>query len=561
MTHPEDLGHPDLRTWKSLDPIARFDPVPDEPTPVHFQGVLSRPRRDIIREVPGVHVEDVQDGPLPVHVGDAQGDEGVLHPKGTRRRTFKNEEHALVLAQFLAEHQAHLLGRRRVGHFHLDLLPPDLHPDQGKGRLGLGSTGPAKEEQPGQEQTALGKMGEMISLGHSINGIESLQFSPFLPNVSLQLLARFNLTPQKPFPNISLMKKHLTVFFLLLFGAYVLTPSLEAATPASTPTAKKKTKAKSSAKKKSTSTQEKEEAPKTLEPQPVVNPKRAQIAEAYNYALKLYAAQRFEEAKDTFKKIALVSQENDLVSNSLYYFSQCAFRTEDFNGCVKSMNLLAEKYPRSEAIQKGHLQRFCLFLFNQSASIQPTWDFLRFKERNDPEGKPVWKESVPPGMRIKRINFKLAFGAYRALSTLNPNDPTTQVCRQKLEAMLAVPLTLVWVDEKAPSRPWGHAGDFVTNFSLNERKDFSKVICDRLFYDWQTEKLHQFLDMHDDVRNLKPRFVASTKKLPTDPEKAKAAKEDPTFELTLSKLFQIAGYDPYQDSFTNVIEAPPAGQL
>lgn len=283
-------------------------------------------------------------------------------------------------------------------------------------------------------------------------------------------------------------------------------------------------------------------------------PTDAQLANAYNYAYKLYAAKRFEEAFDVFKKVALISDNPTLNANSLYYYSQCAFRLENYTECVKAINILARKYPRAEAIQKGYVPRFCVFLINEATKLQTQWDYMRFKERQDENGDPVWKESVPPGLKIKRINFKLAFGLYRALETMLPNDPQTAAAKRKLDAMLNTPITVLWVDEKAPPTKWGHPGDFLSLFSLNEKKDFSKVICKRMFYDWETEKFHQFLEMHDEIRNLKPRFVARTKPPPADP----AALQETTAQFTLARLFRVAGYDPFQDDYTNLIETSPA---
>jgi hypothetical protein len=137
---------------------------------------------------------------------------------------------------------------------------------------------------------------------------------------------------------------------------------------------------------------------------------------------------------------------------------------------------------------------------------------------------------------------------------------------------------MLWVDEKAPPNKWGHPADFFSILSTIEKKEFSKVICDRMFFDWQSEKLYQFMVMYDDVRNLKPRFVARTKppaETPSGPATLsppvttpppapgtaavtpKSPEADPNVVLTLSKLFDISGYNPYDDTFTNAIEKSP----
>lgn len=91
-------------------------------------------------------------------------------------------------------------------------------------------------------------------------------------------------------------------------------------------------------------------------------------------------------------------------------------------------------------------------------------------------------------------------------------------------------------------------------------------MCERMFYDWKSEKLYLFLKMHADIRNEKSRFVACTKQFDDAAPEAGAlpasilgpeAAEDPNFVLTLSKLFQASGYYPYTNSYTNVIETSP----
>lgn len=304
---------------------------------------------------------------------------------------------------------------------------------------------------------------------------------------------------------------------------------------------------------------------------------RAKLADAYDYAKELYAAKEYDKAKDIFKKIVLAATDSDLSANSLYLYSQCAFHTQDFMGCVKSLTMLAKRWPDCPIIKTGYVARFCSYIIDDEANLQTGWDYMRFRSRYDEKGSPVWKESIPPGFKLKRINFKIAFGLYRVLTILEPNDPKTVEAKQKLDVMLNAPITMVWVDEKAPPTRYGHPADFFSVFSLNEKKYFSKMICQRMFFDWESEKLYQFLNMYDDVRNLKPRFVARSR----NPEEAPAESgpvstgnqvlapqaatssastpelRDPLAVLTLAKLFQVSGYDPYNDSYTNVIETSP----
>lgn len=304
---------------------------------------------------------------------------------------------------------------------------------------------------------------------------------------------------------------------------------------------------------------------------------REKLSVAYEYAKSLYAARNFDKAKEIFKKIVLVSTDSDLNANSLYLYSQCSFRTEDYEACVRALTILAKRWPSTPLITSGYVTRFCSSLITEVANLQTNWDYYRFKERNNEDGTPLWKESIPPGFKIKRINFKLGFGLYRVLKIIQPTGPQTLDAKNKLNYMLNAPITMIWVDEKAPPNKWGHPGDFMSYFSKVEKKDFSNVICERMFFDWKTEKLYLYLDMYDDVRNLKPRFIAKTKQ--PDEAEAPAApstvgqtaplvpgvnatailpQQDPTIVLTLYKLFLVSGYNPYEDSYTSTIESSPS---
>ncbi len=296
-------------------------------------------------------------------------------------------------------------------------------------------------------------------------------------------------------------------------------------------------------------------------------PTEAQLKTAYNYADKLYAAHRFQDARDIFKKIAMASTDPNLDANAFYYYAQCAFHTEDYDACVKALDILVQKYPNSTPVSGGYVFKFCYFLINQVVHIQSKWDYFRYPEGKDDKGEVVWKESVPPGYKIKRINFRLGFGLYRVLNRVYSTAPQTAKCKAALEAMLKTPLTIKWVDEKAPPDQWFHPTDFISLFSITEKKAFSKFICDRMFYNWKTEKLYLFLEMHDDIRNLKPRFIAMTKNLadPDDAPQVASANggtasdyQDPYYTLTLEKLFNATGYNPYEDSFKSVIESSPS---
>jgi tetratricopeptide (TPR) repeat protein len=314
-----------------------------------------------------------------------------------------------------------------------------------------------------------------------------------------------------------------------------------------------------------------------------------QLIIAYNYAYSLYEARKFDQAKDLFRKLAAASMQPIINGNSLYYYSQCAFRTGDYDGCVKGLDLLAKRWPNSPAIKKGYVSRFATFLIAQVTALQTNWDYFRYKDSSvDEKGADVWKESVPAGYKIKKINFKLGFGLYKILMEIEPTSSDTLAAKQKLDVMLNQPIKVLWADEKAPATKYGHPADFYSSLSIAEKKQFSKVICERMFYNWQNEKMYQFFDIYDDVQNLKPKFVARTKefvsskedlstasvlafnsrgsipgsglKPPMVTEKPELPKtyKDPTAVLTLANLFQVTGYNPYTDTFTNLIESLPA---
>lgn len=375
--------------------------------------------------------------------------------------------------------------------------------------------------------------------------------------------------------NILIMKRiYLAITFLLIlflaipFQAQAASKSSKKS--ASTKSSKKSTSSKKSVKHKAAS--KKASAPQA-EPTPK-GPTMSEVITAYKYAYALYADHRFDKAKEIFKKLAILPSRSDINANSLFLYSQCAFRTEDYIGCVKALTVLAKRFPASTPVTKGYVKRFCIPLIDDVATLQTHWDYYRFQGNFDENGNPVWLESVPMGAyKIKRINFKLGFGLFRVLSILQPNASETVSARQKLDSMLNAPITMLWVDEKAPRNKWGHPEDFLSIFSENEKKYFSKVICQRIFFDWETDKFYRFVNMYDDVRNLRPRFVARTK-LPDEGNSEPPASPpvpgvpspvntnttpiiDPYATLTLSKLFLLAGYNPYTDTYTNTIESSP----
>jgi tetratricopeptide (TPR) repeat protein len=304
-----------------------------------------------------------------------------------------------------------------------------------------------------------------------------------------------------------------------------------------------------------------------------------QLMISYNYAYSLYQAQKFDQAEEVFRKLASAAMQPAINANSLFYYSQCAFRTGNYDGCVKGLDLLVKRWPQSAIITKGYVSQFATFLIDQVAAIQTNWDYYRYKDGTDEKGEIQWKESVPVGYKIKRINFKLGFGLYKILQEIQPNSSSTVLGKQKLVQMLNLPIKILWTDEKAPPSQYGHPADFFSIISPVEKSKFSKTICDRIFYNWKTDKLCDFFDTYDDVENLNPKYVAKTKEfVPSEtgiqPVYGQAGNglkppmlpqvnspntyTDPTAVLTLANLFLVSGYNPYTDTYSNLTETQPA---
>ncbi len=287
----------------------------------------------------------------------------------------------------------------------------------------------------------------------------------------------------------------------------------------------------------------------------------------YKRAYEIYQAKRITEAKDIFKKVAETSTQDELTANALFLLANCYIKMGEYDNCVQAVQTISSKYAHTGIVQKGQLLQFAVNIIDRATKIQTSWDYWRYQDGKDENNQPVWKESVPPGQQIARINFKLPFGMYKTLQQTQPNNPYTLQARTKLETLLAKPITFAWIDEKAKLTPYGHPADFFSKLSIREKKHFSEVICERMFYEWKTEKFHLILNMYDDVRNLKHRYTAKGAGWEEKPvvQKDSAGKEvvlkpgvkvaDGVFSL--AKLFEAAAYDPYTDAFRSATEAQP----
>lgn len=291
----------------------------------------------------------------------------------------------------------------------------------------------------------------------------------------------------------------------------------------------------------------------------------------YKGAYELFQAKKIPEAKDIFKKVAEKSTKDELTANALFLLANCYVRMGEYESCVKAIQQIANKYPHTGIVQKGQLLQFATNIINRATQLQTSWDYWRYQDGVDENDKPVWKESVPPGQKIVRINFRLPFGVYKALHQTQPNNPYTVQAKVKLDSMLSIPITFAWIDEKAKLTPWGHPSDFFSKLGIREMKHFSNVICERMFYEWKTDKFYLVLKMYDDVRNLKHRYTAKGAGWEEKPVVSKDVNGNevvlkpgvkvsaPVFSL--AKLFEAAAYDPFTDTFGSATESVQPADL
>lgn len=287
----------------------------------------------------------------------------------------------------------------------------------------------------------------------------------------------------------------------------------------------------------------------------------------YKRAYEIYQAKRIPEAKEIFKKVAETSTQDELTANSLFLLANCYIKMGEYDNCVQAVQTISSKYAHTGIVQKGQLLQFAVNIIDRACKIQTNWDYWRYQDGVDENKQPVWKESVPPGQQIARINFKLPFGMYKTLQQTQPNNPYTLQAKTKLETMMAAPITFTWIDEKAKLSPYGHPADFFSKLGIREKKHFSQVICERMFYEWKTEKFHLILNMYDDVRNLKHRYTAKGAGWEEKPQVSKDASGKQVVlkpgvkvaegVFSLAKLFEAAAYDPYNDAFRSATEAQP----
>lgn len=255
---------------------------------------------------------------------------------------------------------------------------------------------------------------------------------------------------------------------------------------------------------------------------------------------------RLQDSAKKLKALLQASQHPELTANILYLLAFCQMRLSDYNSAIETTKTLVDKYSQTNLMKSGRVHKFLLKVIAKSAKPPTSWDYERYREGEDDAGNPVWRESVPPDKPVHRINFRLPFQMFAALQKIAPRMRETLQAKQLLEAMLSTPITVRWVDEKAVHTPWGHPADFFSKLTKKEKEHFSKIICERMFYEWKTEKIYMVLDMYDDVRNLKHYYTARSRP---------AEKKDAQPGFTLAQLFAAAAYDPYTDTFGSAVEA------
>ncbi len=116
----------------------------------------------------------------------------------------------------------------------------------------------------------------------------------------------------------------------------------------------------------------------------------------------------------------VVSTDEDLNANSLYLYSQCSFRTEDYTACVKALTILAKRWPNTPLIKTGYVTRFCYYLINEVANLQTNWDYYRFKERTADDGSPLWKRKYSSGLQNQTDQYQVGI---RALPSSKDHPP------------------------------------------------------------------------------------------------------------------------------------------
>lgn len=280
-------------------------------------------------------------------------------------------------------------------------------------------------------------------------------------------------------------------------------------------------------------------APEVQAPEPQVN--AGDQLKNYKDALAAYRHREYATAKKILTDVVAGSNNDNLTANCLCLIAASDIGMGEYDDCLKNIQTVTKDYYQTSAVQKGYVNHFATYIINQISKVPTTWDYQRWEDGKTDDGKPQYKESVPLGTHIVRVDFKLAFGLYRCMEKISPDAPETAVAKKQLTTLLMTPITFVWVDEKVQLSKKGHPVDFMAKISLKEKKRFSEIICERIFQNWKTDKMYQCLNYYDEVRNLKHRYTALG--------------NGPGGTITLAKVFYFAGYDPFSGNSFNPTES------
>lgn len=124
-----------------------------------FQGVAYGLRRAVRGAGQGRHIAESRNQPVCADKRHRQGKKSILHPQADPLRLRESEQHALILLQTQAEHEAPAPALRSAGDFGLD----------GKLRSVQGFAGqvikPDLVCQPAKQQQSQGKTGKAEAIG------------------------------------------------------------------------------------------------------------------------------------------------------------------------------------------------------------------------------------------------------------------------------------------------------------------------------------------------------------------------------------------------------------
>ena len=139
--------------WQTLHALAGPDVVFCEPPAWHLEGIgdlweSAWHRAFVVR----FQVVEFHDRAVRGDVGDGQGQLGVPHPEGHGSGVWHDEQHARIVCEFCAEHEACGAFMLLVGGFRVDRLSTDREIGGRESMLGLCLSGNQLHRQKSQER-------------------------------------------------------------------------------------------------------------------------------------------------------------------------------------------------------------------------------------------------------------------------------------------------------------------------------------------------------------------------------------------------------------------------